>query len=76
MTEAVAAVIDWAFETHPDLQRIKTTVIPENEASCRVLEKCGMELLGEIEETWDKFPDPVRLAVYGLTRPRWAQHGS
>ncbi len=76
MTEAVDAVIEWAFTADLGLEWIKTTVIPENGASIRVLEKCGMELLGEVSEEWGKFSDPVQLAVYGLSRATWDRHSS
>lgn len=47
-TEAVRATLDFGFETI-GLARIIALVVPENLASRRVLEKCGLTLEGEIE---------------------------
>ncbi len=41
-TEAVRAVIDAAFSTHEDLNRVWARTDPDNVASQRVLEKVGM----------------------------------
>lgn len=41
-TEAVRAVIDAAFSTHGDLNRVWARTDPDNVASQRVLEKVGM----------------------------------
>lgn len=76
MTEAVEAVLEWAFGSDPHLQRITTTVIEEHVASRRVLEKCGMEVVGHASEKWSKFAEPVELAVYGVTREAWRRHSS
>lgn len=76
MTEAARAVIRWAFAEYPELQHIRTTVVREHGASRRVLEKCGMRHVDDITEKWDKFPTPVELAVFGLTRDRWQRHSS
>ncbi len=70
MTEAVEAVLAWAFDSHPHLKRITTTVIEEHGASRRVLEKCGMEFTGHVSEKWTKFDEPVRLAAYAVARQR------
>ncbi len=76
MTEAAKAVMGWAFALDPNLQRITTTVIEEHAASRRVLEKCGMEVVGHVSETWMKFEEPVKLAMYGVTRGAWSRHSS
>lgn len=71
MTEAVEAVVGWAFEALDDLARIATGALSANRGSCRVLEKCGFSFDGMVQEKWDKFDDPVELARYALTRERW-----
>jgi len=76
MTEAVTAVVSWAFEADTDLRRVQTNVVEANAASRRVLEKCGMELAGFILEEWEKFDEPVRSAVYGMEREAWRLHSS
>jgi hypothetical protein len=35
-----------------------------------------MELTGHVSENWEKFADPVDLAVYGLSREAWRGHSS
>ena len=76
MTEATHAVLKRAFDGDPHLERITTAAVRENRASRRVLEKCGMELMGYVTEKWAKFPEPVEVAKYGLTRDAWRRHGS
>ena len=71
MTEAAKAVLDWAFESRPDVQRVTTTVLEHHGASRRVLEKCSMEISAHVSEKWEKFEDPVDLVVYSLTRDVW-----
>jgi ribosomal-protein-alanine N-acetyltransferase len=53
MTEAAEGLIQWAFQDW----RCKAVIAPntrkDNVASSRVLEKVGMRVYGETEETWD-----------------------
>jgi ribosomal-protein-alanine N-acetyltransferase len=76
VTEAAKAVLDWAFASSAETRRVTTTVVEEHQASRRVLEKCGLELTGHVSENWDKFTEPVRLAVYSVTREAWGGHSS
>lgn len=76
MTEAARAVMEWAFASNLHLQRITTTVIEEHAASRRVLEKCGMGVVGHVSETWKKSEEPVKLALYGVTRGEWGRPSS
>ena len=48
-TEAVKATVRFCFE-HTELQRIWTDVDVRNEASCKVLEKCGFTREGTIRQ--------------------------
>ena len=48
-TEAVKAVLDWAF-AHTEVNAIEAETDPYNTASKRVLEKCGFVLNGVIGE--------------------------
>ena len=48
-TEAVKAVLDWAF-AHPDIAVVEAETDSGNTASKRVLEKCGFALNGSIGE--------------------------
>jgi len=45
MSEAVAALVDWAF-THPEVERVVAQTLPELVPSQRVLEKNGFRLVG------------------------------
>lgn len=71
MSEAVRAVLRWAFEAFPELKRVQTAATSGNTGSRRVLEKCGFEFSQQVLERWDKFAEPVELASYVLTRRRW-----
>ncbi len=48
MTQAASLLADWLF-AHTDIQRINGLARPANIASNRVLQKCGFEMLGEIQ---------------------------
>jgi RimJ/RimL family protein N-acetyltransferase len=67
-TEAVRAVLGWAFDALPDLAEVRTTAAEANAASRRVLEKCGFRPVGTEAARWPKAPAPVPLVVYALTR--------
>lgn len=71
MSEACKAVLDWAFRSHPGLQRVTTAAVAANKASTRVMEKCGMEFQKTVTERWEKFEKRVALAVYSLGRGQW-----
>ena len=71
ITEAVRAVLRWAFDRFESLRTVATGAISSNTGSRRVLEKCGFELTGLVYEQWTKFEEPVQLAGYALTRERW-----
>jgi RimJ/RimL family protein N-acetyltransferase len=43
MTEAVGALVEWAFE-HENCQRVTAETLPDNFASQRVLQKAGLSL--------------------------------
>jgi len=53
-TEAVQAVVDWAFQ-HPYVTALEAETAPENTASKRVLEKCGFIANGKIGEEGPRF---------------------
>jgi ribosomal-protein-alanine N-acetyltransferase len=71
MTEAAKAVLKWAFRAHPDMQTVTSSAMTVNRASTRVMEKCGMEFETRVREKWDKFDEPVDLAVYSISRGKW-----
>ncbi len=53
-TEAVQAVVDWAFQ-HPYVTALEAETAPDNSASKRVLEKCGFIANGKIGEEGPRF---------------------
>jgi RimJ/RimL family protein N-acetyltransferase/cytochrome c553 len=46
-TEAAQALVEFAFR-HPEVQRVDAHTLPERNASCRILEKLGMECTGMV----------------------------
>jgi [ribosomal protein S5]-alanine N-acetyltransferase len=78
MNEALAAVIDCAFDHRPgapfdDLQlnRIEADVDPRNAASCRALERLGFLREGLLRERWIVAGEVSDSAMYGLLRADW-----
>ena len=71
MTEAIRAVLDWAFQTHAQLRTVSSSAMTANPASTRVQVKCGMKLLRLERMAWAKFDHPVELAVCAISREEW-----
>ena len=71
MTEGVQAVLNWAFRNLSELQSVSTSAISLNKGSLRVMEKCGLRFQKYIQEKWEKFEEPVELAVYSISRDMW-----
>jgi RimJ/RimL family protein N-acetyltransferase len=73
-TEAVHAVLDWAFAAVPDglgLHRVHASHLTRNPSSGRVMQKAGMRWEGCRREhvlKWDRFED---LAIYGVLVDEW-----
>ena len=72
-TEAARAVINWAMETFPTLERIVAGIVVGNRGSERVLAKCGMIEACRYEERWAKYDRVMKLATYVLHRHTWEQ---
>ncbi|KUG08129.1 GNAT family N-acetyltransferase [Solirubrum puertoriconensis] len=68
-TEVAQALVAFAFE-HPDVQRVQALTLPERNASCRVLEKAGLQFVGPAL-------DPTEGEMWQWARPRAtaASHG-
>lgn len=62
--ELIPALLVQAFSRH-GLPRIVATVAPANVASCRAVERAGMQCAGEEIE-----PDGSRMLVYAMEAPR------
>jgi len=69
-TAAVQAIIVLAFELL-DLDELTASHLARNAASGRVMEKCGMRLLGT--ETRDHRGMPEEFCIRGITREGWAR---
>jgi RimJ/RimL family protein N-acetyltransferase len=64
-TEAASALLEYAFDPSGlDLKRVVGVTHPENAASMRVLEKCGLVKLGLTTEYYD-----TECMLYELKRP-------
>ncbi|MGE5089396.1 MAG: GNAT family N-acetyltransferase [Candidatus Levyibacteriota bacterium] len=69
-TEAVAALLQWAFETL-DLNRVQAETDTRNMASGRVLEKLGFAREGTLREDCIVDGEVSDSWVYGLLRREW-----
>lgn len=69
MTEALSSVLRFCFEKL-ELNKVETTHIVGNEASGRVMAKCGMEIEG-ITKHEVKVKGIFHLVHYGITKERW-----
>ncbi len=77
MTEAVGAVIAWAFGSF-GIEKIWATADVANVASTRVMEKLGMAIEGTLRGHHRSREEGVRVDVaqYGLLRSEWRPTGS
>jgi len=65
-TEAARACLDYGF-SKLNLPRIVARAMPQNSASIRVIEKCGMQFIGE--EIVDEHPAKTYEAIHPLIHP-------
>lgn len=68
MTEAVEAVVKFAFEEHPGLVRVQATCLENNIGSRRVMEKVGMQFEGIARAGMFVKGKPVDVATYAILR--------
>jgi ribosomal-protein-alanine N-acetyltransferase len=77
-TEAMAALIDWAF-SHSSVTRIITHILPDLQSSIRVLEKCGFTNVGKGTEEgaimYQLLRKDFELPHSEHERPRRQDHG-
>jgi ribosomal-protein-alanine N-acetyltransferase len=71
-TEAVRAVVDAAFSTHLDLNRLFARADVENIGSHRVMEKVGMTREGVLRLNRVEAGVAVDEACYSILRDEWA----
>jgi RimJ/RimL family protein N-acetyltransferase len=67
-TAALDAFVPWAARTH-GLTRLTARVFAGNDASCRVLEKCGFALEGRLRQAAHKQGRELDVLVYGRLIP-------
>lgn len=72
MTEAGKSVIDAAFSTLPDLNRIRAFADARNEASQRVMEKLGMTKEGVLRQNRVERGTILDEAWFGILRSEWS----
>ncbi len=73
-TEAARAVVDAAFETWPELNRIHANADARNPASVRVMEKVGMQHEGTLRKHYiSRGEEPHDSVECGLLREDWEQ---
>jgi RimJ/RimL family protein N-acetyltransferase len=67
-TEALHAMVGYAFETFPQLSRLQASVYGWNPASGRVLEKCGFHLEGTLRDAIIKDAETTDEHMYTLIK--------
>lgn len=67
-TEALQAMVGYAFETIPQLSRLQASVYGWNPASGRVLEKCGFHLEATLREAIIKDTETTDEHIYALMK--------
>ena len=73
VTEAAGAVVDAAFETHPDLNRVCARADAENTASQRVMEKLGMAKEGVLRQSRVERGEAIDEAWFAVLRGEWRE---
>lgn len=73
VTEAAKAVLDTAFATHSDLQRVRAMADARNLASQRVMEKIGMQREGLLRRNRLHRGELVDEVWFGVLREEWEQ---
>ena len=71
VTEAASAVVDAAFETYPELNRVRAMADARNTASQRVMEKLGMSREGVLRQNRVERGEAIDEAWYGILRAEW-----
>ena len=67
-TEAVRALMEWAFSTFNDMVRLQIYCQPENAASRRVIEKSGLQYEGCLRKSFKVKEQIVDLNYYSAVR--------
>jgi len=70
-TEAAKAVVDAAFSTLPELNRVQARADDRNTASQRVMAKLGMKKEGVLRQARVERGEPLDEAWYAILRSEW-----
>jgi ribosomal-protein-alanine N-acetyltransferase len=71
MTEAARAAVDFGFRVM-GLNRVEARCVPENTASARVMQKCGMTYEGTLREMDFRKGTFDDMLMYAILRREWA----
>lgn len=75
VTEAAGAVVDAAFSTHADLNKVLARADVDNTASQRVMEKIGMTEEGVLRQHRVERGEAIDEAWWGILRDEWTEGG-
>lgn len=77
MTEAVTAVLEWAFRELPELTLVRSGGLAANLGSIRVMQKCGLVLEGRETLTFAKFGSvECEVLHHQISRDAWNRRHS
>ena len=77
MTEAVTAVLEWAFRELPELTLVRSGGLAANFGSMRVMQKCGLVLEGREMLSFAKFGgDKCEVLHHQISRHAWVRRPS
>lgn len=71
VTEAITVVVQAAFDTYPQLHRIRASADPRNTASLRIMEKLGMQREALLRQNRQMRGEWVDEAWCGILRHEW-----
>jgi ribosomal-protein-alanine N-acetyltransferase len=77
MTEAVTAVLEWAFRALPELTSVESGGLAANLGSIRVMQKCGLLLAGRETLAFAKFAGAkCEVLHHRVSRDAWVRRHS
>lgn len=77
MTEAITAVLEWAFRALPELTLVRSGGLAANLGSIRVMQKCGLVLEGSETLAFAKFGSVEREVLHHqISRDAWIRRHS
>lgn len=73
MTEVITWLSHWVFEQVPTLLKLEASVVEENTASMKVLERAGYEYEGTRKMAVFKNGRVSNIVLFGLTKDQWTK---